>query len=70
METIELNTYKIGEPRFNMCGQSLPTPLHKIDNTITDGLAKRLKNYASKRLKEYGFPVYSRCVIDKKDDDY
>jgi hypothetical protein len=70
METIELNTYTAGESRFDMCGQSLPTFLHKVENTIPNGLAIRLKNYASKRLREYGFPVYSRCVVDKTDDGF
>ena len=70
MDTIELNTYKAGESRFDMCGQSLPTFLHKVENTISNGLANRLKKYAIKRLREYGFPVYSRCVVEKNDDDF
>jgi hypothetical protein len=67
---IELNTYKVGEANFDMCGTFLGRNLHLTNNTITEGLAVRLRNYAAKRLREYGFPVYTRCVIDKVDDVY
>ena len=67
---IEVNTYKVGKANFNMCGQLLSHTLNKVDNTTTEGLSIRLRNYAAKRLREYGFPVYTRCVIEKTDDYY
>jgi hypothetical protein len=68
--TIELNTYKIGDANFDMCGRFLSRTIHKVNNTITDGLSIRLRDYAAKRLREYGFPVYTRCVIDKTENYY
>jgi hypothetical protein len=68
--TIELNTYKVGKANFDMCGSLLGHSIHKVDNTITEGLSIRLRNYAANRLREYGFPVYTRCVIEKTDDHY
>lgn len=70
MSNIELVTYKVGDANFDMCGRLLGHQLKKIDNTITEGLSIRLRNYAAKRLRDYGFPVYVRCVIEKTDDHY
>jgi hypothetical protein len=67
---IESVIYKIGEANFDMTGRLLGHRLVKLDGTITDGLAVRLRDYAAKRLREYGFPVYTRCVVEKTDNHY
>lgn len=67
---IELNTYKVGKANFDMCGRLLSHQINKIDNEISEGLSIRLRNYAAKQLRDYGFPVYTRCVIEKTDNYY
>jgi len=52
---IETTVYRKGVQRFNMVGQSLPRQLFETSEGISQGLAKRLANYALERMVEEGF---------------
>ncbi|MEX3984281.1 hypothetical protein AB4Y45_35580 [Paraburkholderia sp. EG287A] len=41
--------------RFNQVGQLLATTLHDVNESISQGLAKRLLHYAEERLDASGF---------------
>lgn len=55
MNEIVTEVYGKHPTRFNMVGQSLPRQLFKTDESISQGLAKRLHKYALETLDSAGF---------------
>lgn len=61
-----------GPARLDMCGQSLPYQLSKTEEHISPGLAKRIHDYAAKRLHGAGLsPLVNgwACTIGTNDAD-
>jgi hypothetical protein len=57
---LQTEVLKPGPARFNMVGQSLPTILRTIDESISKGLAERLHRYAERELIEQGFGALAK----------
>lgn len=59
-----------GPARFDMCGQRLPDSLHDTDQTISQGLANRLRAYALGQLDASGSDVQAwACSVYTMDGD-
>ena len=56
--------------RFDMCGRFLGYPLQLTDETISEGLAKRLLNYAVGRIRERGFEAALAWDVTITTSDY
>lgn len=57
--SIATEVLKRGPARFDMVGKFLGYNLHKVDEVISRGLAHRLAVYATRRMEEGGFAVFT-----------
>ena len=71
MSYIHTEIYKKYPLRTDMCGQSLPQQLYKIEGAIAQGMAKRLINYANERMRDAGFDCFlgQEVVVVTTDGD-
>jgi hypothetical protein len=71
METLKTEVYKRGEANFDMTGRFLGYPLSKTDDSISQGLAKRLQRYATSRLGDCGFSFCAQwpCIVGTNEAD-